>query len=64
MKTDFITFGSHGSYVNAANRLVGQANNLNIFTEIKGYTLETLQSDKQFFDKHGEFIVIGYGNLI
>ena len=57
MKTDFITFGSHGSYVNAANRLVGQANNMNIFTEIKGYTLETLQSDKQLFDKHGEFIL-------
>jgi hypothetical protein len=57
MKTNFITFGSHESYVDAVSRLVRQANNLNIFTEIKGYTLQTLQSDKHFFDKHGEFII-------
>lgn len=56
MRTNFITFGSHGSYIDAVNRLVSQANNLNIFTEIKGYTAEHLQGDEYFLNKHGNFI--------
>jgi len=31
----FITFGSHDNYLDAGNRLITQANNLNIFDEIK-----------------------------
>lgn len=56
MRINFITFGSHGSYIDAVNRLVGQAKNLNIFTEIKGYTSQNLQDDEYFSNKHGNFI--------
>ena len=49
MRTNLITFGSHGSYIDAVNRLVRQASALNIFTEVKGYTAEYLQDDEYFF---------------
>lgn len=48
MRTNLITFGSHGSYIDAVDRLVSQANNLNVFTEVKGYTVEYLQKDEYF----------------
>jgi len=56
MRTNLITFGSHGSYIDAVSRLVRQANALNIFTEVKGYTAEYLQDDEYFFNKHVSFI--------
>ena len=55
-RANFITFGSHGSYIDAVDRLVRQANALNIFTEVKGYTAEYLQDDEYFFNKHVTFI--------
>ena len=45
MKINFLTFGSHDGYIDAVNRLINQANNLNIFTEIYGKTGKCLQED-------------------
>mgnify|MGYP000615107427 FL=1 len=56
MKINFLTFGSHGGYIDAVNRLINQANNLNIFTEIYGKTGQSLQEDAEFINKHAEFI--------
>lgn len=56
MKVNFITFGSHGTFADAVNRIVYQANNLNVFTEINGYTALDLQDDNYFISKHAEFI--------
>ena len=53
MKINFLTFGSHGGYIDAVNRLINQANNLNIFTEIYGKTGQSLQEDAEFINKHG-----------
>jgi hypothetical protein len=55
-RASLITFGSHGSYIDAVSRLVSQANNMNVFTEIKGYTAQSLQGDEYFSNKHGAFI--------
>jgi len=56
MKINFLTFGSHDGYIDAVNRLINQANNLNIFTEIYGKTGKCLQEDAEFINKHAEFI--------
>jgi hypothetical protein len=56
MKANFITFGSHGTFIDAVKRIVSQANQLNIFTEINGYTALDLQDDNYFVSKHAEFI--------
>lgn len=56
MKIVFITFGSHGNYVDAGNRLIHQAKQLNIFTETILYTSEYLQNDPEFWSRHSDFI--------
>jgi glutaredoxin-related protein len=56
MKTIFITFGSHNNYIEAANRLINQAKQMNMFTEIILYTPEYLQKDSEFWNNHGDFI--------
>lgn len=57
MRINFITFGSHGTYIDAVNRLVSQANNLNVFTEINGYTALDLEADNYFISNHADFII-------
>jgi hypothetical protein len=60
----FITFGSHDNYISAGNRLIEQAQKLDIFTESTLYTPEFLQSDAEFWNQHQEFIITnkrGYG---
>jgi hypothetical protein len=61
----FITFGSSNyNYYNAVNRLTNQANSLNIFKDIKGYTDIDLKNDNYFWNKHSQFIennCRGYG---
>ena len=52
----FITFGSHNNYIDAANRLVKQAENLNIFDKIILYTLDDLISSTIFWEAHQNFI--------
>ena len=54
--TTFITFGSHANYIDAGNRLLTQANSLNIFTNNILYTGDTLKNDKLFWDKHSNFV--------
>jgi hypothetical protein len=56
MNIKFITFGSHGKYIDAANRLINQAKQLNIFTETILYTPEYLRNDNEFWNKHRDFI--------
>ena len=51
-----ITFGSHGEYIEAAERLIQQANNLNVFSETIVYTADDLKKDKAFWNKHGTFV--------
>ena len=60
----FITFGSHDNYLDAGNRLINQAKQMNIFTETILYNGEYLQKDSEFWNKHGNFITNndrGYG---
>lgn len=67
MKTRFITFGSHGVYVDAAARLIQQADNINVFTEIKLITSENLTSEPEFWNSHKEFVTAnarGFGYWI
>ena len=53
----FITFGSGGqNYYDAVNRLVNQAQNLNYFDKIIGYTDNDLKKDDEFWNKHSNFI--------
>jgi hypothetical protein len=56
MNIKFITFGSHNNYIDAANRLIDQSKQLNIFTETILYTSEYLKKDLEFWNKHGNFI--------
>jgi len=56
MCVNFITFGSHSGYIDAGNRLIQQANNLNIFTETNLYTSEDLKLDQSFWPQHNNFI--------
>jgi hypothetical protein len=56
MTINFITFGSHDNYIDAANRLKNQADELNIFDMIKVYTPDDLKEDDEFWNKHQDFI--------
>jgi len=56
MSIAFLTYGSHSNYIDAANRLCNQANNLNIFNNIYNYNYNDLKNDKDFWDRHGTFI--------
>lgn len=57
MSVEFITFGSHANYVDAANRLVTQAKELQIFNKTTAYTVTDLQADTAFWAKHGQFVM-------
>jgi len=61
----FITFGGGGqNYIDAGNRLIKQALNLNLFDEVKLYTDKDLIDDIDFWSKHKDFILNnkrGYG---
>ena len=64
MNVVFMTFGSHANYIDAANRLINQAKQLNIFKETILYTPDYLQKDPDFWTTHGNFIMNnrrGYG---
>lgn len=65
MKIRLITFGGNGiNYYSAVNRLIEQANRLNFFDEIIGYTDIDLQQFSNFWDSHKNFIINnkkGYG---
>lgn len=52
----FITFGSHNNFIDAGNRLIMQANSLNIFDKIILYTGEDLKKDDIFWKEHQNFI--------
>jgi len=43
MAINFLTFGSHDNYIDAANRISNQAKNLNIFDTINIYTGDDLK---------------------
>lgn len=55
MTLTFVTFGSHATYIDAANRLSEQAKELEIFDEIKNYNSNSLKNDPEFWDKHKDF---------
>ena len=60
----FITFGSDNKYIGARNRLINQAQNLNMFDNIKLYTDIDLKNDNEFWEQHKDFIqnnMKGYG---
>ena len=57
MNLIFITFGSHGNYIDAAKRLITQAKQLNIFTQTILYTPNFLINQPAFWDKHSNFIL-------
>ena len=56
MYCKFITFGSHGRFIDAGNRLIQQANNMTVFDETILYTGEYLKNDVGFWERHGDFI--------
>lgn len=67
MSINFITFGSHDNFIDAGNRLMGQAKGLNIFNEMTLYTGDYLKKDVPFWTAHGEFISKnrrGYGHWL
>lgn len=49
-----MTFGSHANYIDAADRLVHEADSLHLFTEIRRYTPE--QFPRDFLTQHADFI--------
>ena len=65
MSKILITFAAGSQkYIDAANRLISQAISTNIFDKTILYTAEDLQSDTEFWSKHGNFIETnprGYG---
>ena len=65
MNKKFITFGGGGQkYIDASNRLINQINNTKLFDDTKFYNDNYLKNDKQFWNKHGTFILNnkrGYG---
>jgi hypothetical protein len=64
MKIQFVTFGSHANFIDAANRLTKQAAKLDVFTDIKLYTGDDLRQDAVFWNTHGDFVEAnprGYG---
>jgi hypothetical protein len=64
----FITFGGGGqNYIEAGERLLNQANEMNIFDQTKFYTDEWLKNDTEFWSQHSDFIQNnnrGYGYWI
>ena len=64
-KKIFITFGAGSQdYYDAVNRLTSQANKLNIFDTVIGYTDNDLKNDTDFWNRHSNFILNnnrGYG---
>lgn len=68
MKKIFISFAAGSQkYYFALNRLINQANDLNVFDEIIGYKEKDLKNDNYFWNKHNEFIKNnqrGYGYWI
>ena len=53
----FITFcGGEKNYYDAANRLIEQAQNINLFDKIILYTEQNLKDDECFWEKHSNFI--------
>ena len=64
MEIKCITFGSHGNYIEAAERLVKQANELQVFTEILLYTPDYLEKNTDFREKHNEFLLKNRPDLI
>lgn len=55
MKKYFITFGDKKYHV-SYERLLNQANNLNLFDECILFTDTDLKNDNDFWTKHGNFI--------
>jgi len=51
----FITFASHDNYIDAGNRLLKQAAELNVFDNIYLNTVKDLEG--AFWDKHSKFIM-------
>lgn len=67
MSLTFITFGSHGNYIDAGVRLLHQAGHLNIFKETILFTGDSLKEDSEFWDRHEGFVTNnkrGYGYWI
>ena len=64
----FITFGGpFQNYYDAKNRLVKQAEDMNLFNSITGYTDIDIKNDIEFWKQHGDFISSnprGYGYWI
>jgi hypothetical protein len=56
-KINFITFGSHNNYIDAGIRLINQAKNLNVFDNIKLFTIDDLKNDYNFWVTHNNFIL-------
>jgi len=56
MSINFLTFGSHDNYIDAAKRLEQQAKDLNIFNNIHLYTGESLKNETHFWNTHQDFI--------
>jgi len=65
MSAHFITFGAgQANYIEAGQRLLAQANSLNLFEKTTLYTDVFLRNDKEFWYKHHAFIkknTKGYG---
>ena len=55
MKKYFITFSSK-DYIDAGNRLIKQANDINLFDKIFLYTDDLLKEDSIFWAKHSNFV--------
>ena len=63
-KIYFITFGNTSTYFDAVKRICFQASKFNMFYRIIGYDEDDLKNDKEFWDKHKNFIETnkrGYG---
>jgi hypothetical protein len=58
MKKIFITFAAGSqNYLDAGNRIIKQAEKLQVFDQCILYTDEYLKNDKSFWDKHSTFIL-------
>lgn len=67
MTLNFLAFGSHANYIEAGKRLLNQAKSLDLFDKLDLYNADDLKKDKDFWDRHGEFIQNnkrGYGYWI
>ena len=56
MTLNFLAFGSHANYIEAGNRILNQAKSLDLFDKLNLYNADDLKKDKDFWDRHGEFI--------